>query len=262
MSPSYHSNDRTVPEGSSVSKLKLRCRAHTASSSLVTVLRCSALSPASLSLGSFDEGLSSTPLVEGFGAARQLLARGLSARTTAKTMMNETSSRSHAVVTLRVRATRARRGDVSERESKLSLVDLAGSEVKEARSRSFHLTFSIDVGNEGARRARNLLASRLDGTTGRLPSRDTTTLVAAERTLVDPRRFPPRHGSETRHRNAWPFLTGCVYFFPSPQRDATSVLPPFLSPSSARSAPTRPAPSASGSRRRPTSTARSLRSAM
>ena len=94
-----------------------------------------------------------------FDEARGLLARGLASRATAFTNMNDASSRSHAIVTLKVKAYSVpnRRaaaaaeggedgdaaaedgegaggsgggGEGIERTSKVSLVDLAGSEVR------------------------------------------------------------------------------------------------------------------------------------
>lgn len=57
---------------------------------------------------------------------RSLLAVANSRRTVAATLMNERSSRSHSVFTLRIRGTNTHTGQVCE--GALNLVDLAGSE--------------------------------------------------------------------------------------------------------------------------------------
>lgn len=57
---------------------------------------------------------------------RSLLAMANSRRTVAATLMNERSSRSHSVFTLRIRGTNTHTGQVCE--GALNLVDLAGSE--------------------------------------------------------------------------------------------------------------------------------------
>ena len=80
--------------------------------------------------GVFVENLTSHP-VKTYGQVMNLLEVGTAHRTTASTIMNATSSRSHAVFTLTLRAEiedPATPGTQQERTSKISLVDLAGSE--------------------------------------------------------------------------------------------------------------------------------------
>ena len=57
---------------------------------------------------------------------RTLLALAQSRRTVAATLMNERSSRSHSVFTLRIKGTNTHTGEACE--GSLNLVDLAGSE--------------------------------------------------------------------------------------------------------------------------------------
>ena len=80
--------------------------------------------------GVFVEKLTSHP-VKNYQMVMSLLEKGSNARTTASTNMNATSSRSHAVFCLMLRAEieePSTPGVINERISKISLVDLAGSE--------------------------------------------------------------------------------------------------------------------------------------
>ncbi|KAM7539378.1 hypothetical protein Aperf_G00000050994 [Anoplocephala perfoliata] len=72
--------------------------------------------------------------VQSFEEINELIEAGNLSRTVASTNMNETSSRSHAVLTLLVtqRETEAETHLVAEKVSKISLVDLAGSERADA----------------------------------------------------------------------------------------------------------------------------------
>ena len=59
----------------------------------------------------------------------ELLARGNQNRTTASTNMNDTSSRSHAIFTIKFSQVKIVENNIpSEISSKMNLVDLAGSE--------------------------------------------------------------------------------------------------------------------------------------
>lgn len=84
-------------------------------------------------LGPYVEGLQSIAVNDAVAVA-DLLSLGMNERSTAETKMNDHSSRSHAILQLRVtRVTVGGAGDssittVSTRSSKLNLVDLAGSE--------------------------------------------------------------------------------------------------------------------------------------
>ena len=80
--------------------------------------------------GAFVENVTAHP-VKTYKQVMSLLEVGSLARTTASTNMNATSSRSHAVFVLELRAEvedPATPGTTHERVSKISLVDLAGSE--------------------------------------------------------------------------------------------------------------------------------------
>ena len=85
--------------------------------------------------GTFVEGLREVRL-QSAGDALRALASGTRRRTVAATAMNETSSRSHAVFTLRLeRVAKAASGQRCVRTSQLHLVDLAGSERQTRASR-------------------------------------------------------------------------------------------------------------------------------
>lgn len=73
--------------------------------------------------GPYVEGLTQV-LVENYQQLAQLLEKGNSARTTACTLMNMNSSRSHAIATIHFTQIK----DSHETVSKINLVDLAGSE--------------------------------------------------------------------------------------------------------------------------------------
>merc|ERR1719487_1565277 len=70
--------------------------------------------------------LSLSPLPHSFEQMRTLIKQGNTNRATGATNLNEQSSRSHMLVTLTIRTTNKRSGDIYV--GKLSLVDLAGSE--------------------------------------------------------------------------------------------------------------------------------------
>ncbi|KAL3097852.1 hypothetical protein niasHS_000587 [Heterodera schachtii] len=81
-------------------------------------------------LGPMVEGLS-VYKVTNYDQIERLINAGNGARTTAETLMNETSSRSHSVFSLKLTQTIADADDrtfTGEKVSKISLVDLAGSE--------------------------------------------------------------------------------------------------------------------------------------
>eukprot|EP00037_Helgoeca_nana_P023024 m.237563 g.237563 ORF g.237563 m.237563 type:complete len:448 (+) comp26215_c0_seq1:120-1463(+) len=78
-------------------------------------------------LGPFVDGLSSHTVLD-FESMDALMAKGNAMRTTAATNMNDTSSRSHAVFTLRFTQAMLIEGVPCEKTSKINLVDLAGSE--------------------------------------------------------------------------------------------------------------------------------------
>nr|VZI36296.1 unnamed protein product [Spirometra erinaceieuropaei] len=84
-------------------------------------------------LGPYVEDLSKCA-VRSFEEVNDLMDAGNKSRTVAATNMNETSSRSHAVLTLLVtqRETDGTTDTVGEKVSKISLVDLAGSERADA----------------------------------------------------------------------------------------------------------------------------------
>jgi kinesin family protein 16B len=77
--------------------------------------------------GPFVEGLSVHTVSSG-ADINGLMEIGNAARTTAATLMNDTSSRSHAVFTIRFTQASFVAGIPAEKTSKLNLVDLAGSE--------------------------------------------------------------------------------------------------------------------------------------
>eukprot|EP00055_Hartaetosiga_balthica_P000719 m.137305 g.137305 ORF g.137305 m.137305 type:complete len:909 (+) comp11535_c0_seq1:75-2801(+) len=77
--------------------------------------------------GPFVDGLSEHDVTD-FSQIEQLMEFGNNNRTTAKTGMNDTSSRSHAVFTILFKQASFVEGIPSEKLSKINLVDLAGSE--------------------------------------------------------------------------------------------------------------------------------------
>eukprot|EP00040_Diaphanoeca_grandis_P032706 m.198902 g.198902 ORF g.198902 m.198902 type:complete len:1075 (-) comp32712_c0_seq1:40-3264(-) len=78
-------------------------------------------------LGPYVEGLTARTVTD-FQGIDDLMEAGNKNRTTAKTNMNDTSSRSHAVFTLRFTQATFIQGVPCEKTSKINLVDLAGSE--------------------------------------------------------------------------------------------------------------------------------------
>mmetsp|Transcript_9007 Transcript_9007/g.23194 ORF Transcript_9007/g.23194 Transcript_9007/m.23194 type:complete len:1067 (+) Transcript_9007:151-3351(+) len=78
-------------------------------------------------LGPFVDGLTSHTVVD-YEGIDALMERGNACRTTAATNMNDTSSRSHAVFTMRFTQASLIEGVPCEKTSKINLVDLAGSE--------------------------------------------------------------------------------------------------------------------------------------
>lgn len=78
--------------------------------------------------GVYVQGLSQH-IVESYSDIEELLNRGNTNRTTASTNMNDTSSRSHAIFTLKFSQVKFIENNIpSEIISKMNLVDLAGSE--------------------------------------------------------------------------------------------------------------------------------------
>lgn len=75
--------------------------------------------------GPFVDGLTSKT-VSDFEAINELMETGNSNRTTAATNMNDTSSRSHAVFTIKFTQISFVEGVPLEKTSKINLVDLAG----------------------------------------------------------------------------------------------------------------------------------------
>jgi len=78
-------------------------------------------------LGPYVENLTARTVTD-FEGIDELMEAGNQNRTTAKTNMNDTSSRSHAVFTLRFTQALLIQGIPCEKTSKINLVDLAGSE--------------------------------------------------------------------------------------------------------------------------------------
>ncbi|XP_025105880.1 kinesin-like protein KIF16B [Pomacea canaliculata] len=81
--------------------------------------------------GPYVQDLSHHTVVSYDGIA-SLMNRGNSNRTTASTLMNDVSSRSHAIFTITFTQAKFQDGLPSERQSKIHLVDLAGSERADA----------------------------------------------------------------------------------------------------------------------------------
>ncbi|KAL8611043.1 hypothetical protein ACOMHN_042659 [Nucella lapillus] len=81
--------------------------------------------------GPYVQDLSHHTVVSYEGIA-QLMNKGNSNRTTAATLMNDVSSRSHAIFTITFTQAKFEDGLPSERQSKIHLVDLAGSERADA----------------------------------------------------------------------------------------------------------------------------------
>ncbi|XP_076464359.1 kinesin-like protein KIF16B isoform X2 [Babylonia areolata] len=81
--------------------------------------------------GPYVQDLSHHTVVSYDGIA-QLMSKGNANRTTAATLMNDVSSRSHAIFTITFTQAKFEDGLPSERQSKIHLVDLAGSERADA----------------------------------------------------------------------------------------------------------------------------------
>ncbi|XP_070179569.1 kinesin-like protein KIF16B isoform X2 [Littorina saxatilis] len=81
--------------------------------------------------GPYVQDLSQHTVVSFEGIA-QLMQKGNNNRTTAATLMNDVSSRSHAIFTITFTQAKFEDGLPSERQSKIHLVDLAGSERADA----------------------------------------------------------------------------------------------------------------------------------